>query len=111
MSWGHVGRHLFVAARNQLFTVNVHQSIPSLQYLCQSVVAVNLKDKELTYDLHLPTKMKTSIVDSYSQIIQVCVQALYIITEPIVFPKSLTSVLGVHIGLKPYCLCTSLCSV
>ena len=80
MSWGHMGRHLFVAARNQLFTINVHQTIPSLQYLCQSVIAVNLKDKELTYDLHLPTKMKTSIVDSYSQIIQVCVQAQYIIT-------------------------------
>ena len=87
MSWGHVGRHLFVAARNQLFTVNVHQTIPSLQYLCQSVIAVNLKDKESTYDLHLPTKMKTSIVDSYSQIIQVCVQAQYIINQPIVFPK------------------------
>ena len=79
MSWGHVGRHLFVAARNQLFSVDVHQTIPSLQYLCQSVIAVNLKDKDSTYDLQLPTKMKTSIVDSYSQIIQVCVQAQYVV--------------------------------
>ena len=48
-----------------------NSEIPSLQQLCQNIVAGNLKCKEASFDLVLPTRFKFSLVESFKPIIQV----------------------------------------
>lgn len=53
--------------------VNISREIPSLQSLCQSVIAGSLPGKEESFELMLPTKLKVAVAGCFEPIIQVCV--------------------------------------
>ena len=71
ITWGHHNQKLFVATGTLLHTATIQKAIPSLQQLCQNIVAGNLKCKEASFDLVLPTRFKFSLVESFKPIIQV----------------------------------------
>lgn len=71
ITWGHHNQKLFVATGTLLHTATIQKAIPSLQQLSQNIVAGNLKCKEASFDLVLPTRFKFSLVESFKPIIQV----------------------------------------
>ena len=62
-----------MATKNILHSVNIHKGIPSLQSLCQAAIANSLSNREDSFDLVLPTKLKVAVAESFDPIIQVCV--------------------------------------
>ena len=71
ITWGHSDSKLFVAASNQLYTVSVDKSIPSLQALCQRAITTALQHRERSYDLVLPTRLKVGLAESFNSVIKV----------------------------------------
>lgn len=57
-----------------LHLVNISQEIPSLQSLCQAIIAGSLPGREESFDLVLPTKLKVAVAECFDPIIQVCVK-------------------------------------
>ena len=71
ITWAHQDQKFFVATRNLLHCVNIHQGIPPLQALCQTAIATSLNEREDCFDLMLPTKLKMAVAESFDSIIQV----------------------------------------
>ena len=55
-----------------LHLVNISREIPSLQSLCQTVIAGSLPGREESFELVLPTKLKVAVAGSFDKLIQVC---------------------------------------
>lgn len=72
ITWGHCDRKFFVATKNMLHLVNISQGIPSLQTLCQAVIAGSLPGREESFDLILPTKLKVAVAGCFDPLMQVC---------------------------------------
>lgn len=77
ITWGHCDRKLFIATKNLLHLVNISQEIPSLQILCQAVIAGSLPGREESFDLVLPTKLKVAVAGCFDPLIQVCIISVY----------------------------------
>lgn len=76
ITWGHCDHKLFVSTKNLLHIVNISREIPSLQTLCQAVIAGSLPGREESFDLILPTKLKVAVAGCFDPLIQVCVHTL-----------------------------------
>lgn len=72
ITWAHNDQKFFVATKNILHSINIHRGIPSLQSLCQASIANSLLNKEDSFDLVLPTKLKVAVAETFDPIIQVC---------------------------------------
>lgn len=71
VTWGHSDRKFFVATKNMLHLVKVSREIPSLQSMCQALVAGTLPSRAESFDLVLPTKLKVAVAGCYDPLIQV----------------------------------------
>ena len=71
LTWGHGDSKLFVAATQQLHTISVEKEVPSLQSLCQRVIAEALCGREKAFDLVLPTRMRVGLAERFTSVIQV----------------------------------------
>ncbi len=76
VSWGHSDRKYFVATKNMLHLVKVSREIPSLQSMCQALVAGTLPSRAESFDLVLPTKLKVAVAGCYDPLIQVSDQLI-----------------------------------
>lgn len=72
ITWGHCDQKLFVATKNLLHVMNISREIPSLQSLCQAMIAGSLQGREESFNLVLPTKLKVAVAGCFDPLIQVC---------------------------------------
>jgi len=78
ITWGHNDQKLFVATKNLLHSACISRGIPSLQSLCQSLIANSLPQRDDSFNLVLPTKLKVAVAESFDPTIQVCTGAYLI---------------------------------
>ena len=71
ITWGHKNQKLFVATGNVLHTASILTTIPTLQQLCQSMVASSLSKRESSFELTLPTRFKFALADTFNPVIKV----------------------------------------
>ena len=71
ITWGHSDHKFFVATKNMLHLVNISREIPSLQSMCQALVASSLPSREESFELVLPTKLKVAVAGCYDPLLQV----------------------------------------
>lgn len=83
--------------------MNISREIPSLQSLCQAMIAGSLPGREESFNLVLPTKLKVAVAGSFDPLIQVCTIAL-----AVVGPGSLVSLEATYnlklLILGPFCV-------
>lgn len=63
-----------MATKNLLHVMNISREIPSLQTLCQAMIAGSLPGREESFELVLPTKLKVAVAGCFDPLIQVCVR-------------------------------------
>ncbi len=71
ITWGHCDQKLFVATKNLLHVMHISREIPSLQTLCQALIAGSLPEREESFNLVLPTKLKVAVAGCFDPLIQV----------------------------------------
>ncbi len=71
ITWGHNDQKLFVATKTLLHSATISRGIPSLQALCQNLIANTLSSKDESFNLVLPTKLKVAVAESFDPTIQV----------------------------------------
>ena len=62
ITWAHADQKLFVATKNVLHTITIHRSVPSLQALCNLAISSTLSNREFSYDLMLPTRLRATVM-------------------------------------------------
>ena len=71
LCWGHNDRRLFVAAGFNLHVAWVMKKVPPLQFLCQRVIQICIRNEKLIRKLPLPPRLQHSVQTMFSPTIKV----------------------------------------